>query len=130
MSRHINSILTCAIFALLAIIPIACQEKEFHVIDINAEERLRTASESISEPSSVPTISKSESNYQGQNFTPDYPGLNEPPTVNPKPEDLKYQARPRAVLDVDKVIADVTKAYAPPALDSRSAAHSALGNQV
>jgi len=114
MSRHINSILVCAIFSLLAIIPIACQEKEFHVIDINAEERLRTASESISEPSSVPTISKSESNYQGQNFTPDYPGLNEPPTVNPKPEDLKYQARPRAVLDVDKVIADVTKAYAPP----------------
>ena len=77
MSRHINSLLACAIFVLLAIIPIACQEQEFHVIDSNAEDRLRTASESISEPSSVPTISKSESSYQGQNFTPDYPGLNE-----------------------------------------------------
>ncbi len=114
MSRHINSILACAIFALLAVIPIACQEQEFHVIDGNAEDRLRTTSESIGEPSSVPTISKSESHYQGQNFTPDYPGLNEPPTVNPKPEDLKYQARPRAVLDVNKVISDVTKAYTPP----------------
>lgn len=69
MFRHINSILAFAIFALLAIIPIACQEQEFHVIDINAEERLRTTSESIGEPSSVPTISKSESHYQGQNFT-------------------------------------------------------------
>lgn len=114
MSRHINSILACTIFALLAVIPIACQEQEFHVIDGNAEDRLRTTSESIGEPSSVPTISKSESHYQGQNFTPDYPGLNEPPTVNPKPEDLKYQARPRAVLDVNKVISDVTKAYSPP----------------
>lgn len=63
----------------------------------------------------MPTISKSESHYQGQNFTPDYPGLNQPPTANPKPEDLKYEARPRAVLDVDKVIAEVTKAYTPPA---------------
>ncbi len=115
MFRHINSILALAIFALLAVIPIACQEQEFHVIDINAEERLRTTSESIGEPSSVPTISKSESQYQGQSFTPDYPGLNQPPTTNPKPENLKYEARPRAVLDVDKVIAEVTKAYTPPA---------------
>ena len=115
MFRQLSTILNCVILSLLAFIPIACQEQEFHVIDSNAEERLRTTSESIGEPSSVPTISKSESQYQGQNFTPDYPGLNQPPTANPKPEDLKYQARPRAVLDVDKVIADVTKEYTPPA---------------
>ncbi len=115
MSPQLKSILQCAIGLSLAFTAISCQEQEFHVIDMNAEERLRTTSESIGEPSSVPTVSKSESHYQGQNFTPDYPGLNQPPTVNPKPEDLKYQSRPRAVLDVDKVIADVTKLYTPPA---------------
>lgn len=115
MSPKQRSILQCAIGLSLAFTAISCQEQEFRVIDINAEERLRTASESIGEPSSVPTVSKSEAQYQGQNFTPDYPGLNQPPTANPKPEDLRYQSRPRAVLDVDKVIADVTKLYTPPA---------------
>ncbi len=102
------------IVLLVAGAPIACQEEQFRVIDLDAEERLRKASESIGEPSSVPSIGKSESHYPGQNFTPDSPGLNQPPTINPKPEELKYQARDREILDVDKVIQEVTKPFEPP----------------
>lgn len=114
MFRLSGSFARIIILTVAALAPLACQEEQFRVIDSNAEERLRAASESIGEPSSVPTVGKSESHYPGENFTPDYPGLKQPPTVNPKPEELKYQARERSVLNVDKVIYEVTKPVSHP----------------
>jgi len=126
MFSRCKSITLVTIYLVVLVTPLACEEEQFRVIDKNAEERLRTTSESIGEPSSVPTISKSESHYKGENFTPDYPGLNQPPTVNPKPEELKYQARERAVLDADKVIREVTMPAGPP----ENAEHFTLAKSV
>ncbi|MSR44327.1 MAG: TolC family protein [Phycisphaerales bacterium] len=86
----------------------ACQEQQFSLIDLDTEDRLRKASDSISEPSSVPSIKKAESRYQGENFTANSPNLTDPATVNPPPETLRYQARERAIMDADKTIQQVT----------------------
>ncbi len=120
MSARAGILLVCVF------VVVGCQDEQFHVIDLQAEEHLRETSESIGEPSSIPTMSKAESRYPGVNFTPDSPGLNQPPTVNPKPEDLKYQARDRVVLDVNKVIQEVTK----PLEVSASAEHFTLAKSV
>lgn len=109
------SVLTPAIGFAVVLTVVACEEQQFRVIDQNAEERLRTTSESIGEPSSVPTVGKSESKYAGVNFTPNSAGLNQPPTVNPKPEDLRYQERSREILDFDKVIREVRRVPESPA---------------
>ncbi|MSR69640.1 MAG: TolC family protein [Phycisphaerales bacterium] len=103
-----------AITVISTIILASCEQQRFAVIDRETEERLRNASESIGEPSSVPSIKKSESRYPGQNFTPDTPGLNEPPTVNPPPETLKYEGRKRAIIDADKTIREVMTKVEPP----------------
>ncbi len=104
----------------------SCEQQHFAVIDAETESRLRKASESIGEPSSVPSIKQSESRYRGENFTPDTPGLNEPPTVNPAPETLKYEGRKRAVIDADKTIREITKGIEPPA----NAVHLTLAKSV
>jgi len=109
------SVLIPAIGFAVVLAVAACEEQQFRVIDQNAEERLRSTSESIGEPSSVPTIGKSESKYAGVNFTPNSPGLNQPPTVNPKPENLRYQERSREILDFEKVIREVRRVPESPA---------------
>ncbi len=115
-----------AIAAITLVLTQSCEQQNFAVIDAETEERLRKASASIGEPSSVPSIKQSESRYAGQNFTPDTPGLNEPPTTNPAPEMLKYEGRKRAIIDADKTIYEVTKALEPPA----NAVHLTLAKSV
>ncbi len=115
-----------AITALATVIFSSCDQQRFAVIDAETEDRLRKASESIGEPSSVPTIKQAESRYAGVNFTPDSPGLNEPPTDNPPPETLKYEARKRAVIDADKTIREVTAVVEPLA----NAEHFTLAKSV
>jgi hypothetical protein len=102
-----------ALLLLVAILP-SCRDESLVAIDADAERRLREASDSIREPSSVPLLNQTESKYQGTPFTADSPGLNQPPTVNPTAEELDYQARLKQRLDADRVIRQVTSVTPPP----------------
>ncbi|MSQ90187.1 MAG: TolC family protein [Phycisphaerales bacterium] len=114
---YAKTAIKCSFVTIIAVSSVflnGCEQERFAVIDLHAEERLRAASESIGEPSSLPSTKQAESRYQGDYFTADAPSLNQPPTVNPAPESLKYEGRKRAVIDADKTIQQVITVVEPP----------------